>query len=66
MTLYEVEKTAILEALDLHKGNRTHTAKYLDIGLRTLQRKIKEYAVTGTVVPMWTPGPGRVDVVIDF
>lgn len=66
MTLYEIEKIAILEALALHEGNRTHTAKYLDIGLRTLQRKLKDYADTGVVIPFWKMDPRNVTVVTNF
>ena len=44
MTRYEQnEKDFILESLRLMKGNRTHAAKYIGIGLRTLQRKLKKY-----------------------
>lgn len=42
-TLAEVEKEYILAALDEMRGNRTIAAKELGIGLRTLQRKLKEY-----------------------
>ena len=41
--LDEVEKNVILRTLEALEGNRTHTAKVLGIGLRTLQRKIKQY-----------------------
>ena len=38
-----VEKSMILKTLRNQKGNRTHTARILGIGLRTLQRKLKRY-----------------------
>ena len=41
--LADVEKTMILKTLKAQKGNRTHTARILGIGLRTLQRKLKRY-----------------------
>jgi len=41
--LPEVEKKVIMETLKKYNGNRTVTAKVLSIGLRTLQRKLKEY-----------------------
>ena len=37
------EKLLILSYLNLHKGNKTHTARALGIGLRTLQRKLHLY-----------------------
>ena len=43
----EIERLAILETLDLTKGRRAEAAKILGIGLRTLQRKIKEYREAG-------------------
>ncbi|MGD1148558.1 MAG: sigma-54 dependent transcriptional regulator [Thermoanaerobaculaceae bacterium] len=39
----EIEKEAILRTLELTKGHRAKAAQLLDIGLRTLQRKLKEY-----------------------
>lgn len=41
--LARIEKHHILIALEAHKYNRTRTAKTLGIGLRTLQRKLKQY-----------------------
>ncbi len=42
-TMAEIERQAILETLELFDGHRAKTAKALGIGLRTLQRKLKEY-----------------------
>jgi two-component system response regulator FlrC len=42
-TMAEIEKEAILTALQASGGNRRKAAERLDIGLRTLQRKLKEY-----------------------
>ena len=41
--LKEIEKIVILRTLQDQKYNRTHTAKVLGIGIRTLQRKLKQY-----------------------
>jgi DNA-binding NtrC family response regulator len=46
-TMDEIERDAILEALEASGGNRERTARRLGIGLRTLQRKIKEYRDQG-------------------
>jgi len=43
MTLRQVEKDLIQKTLARTEGNRTRAAKILQIGVRTLQRKIKEY-----------------------
>jgi transcriptional regulator with PAS, ATPase and Fis domain len=42
-TLAFVQKQHILRVLENANGNRTQAAKTLGIGLRTLQRKLKEY-----------------------
>ena len=42
-TMAEIEREAILTALQVSGGNRRRAAEMLDIGLRTLQRKLKEY-----------------------
>jgi DNA-binding NtrC family response regulator len=43
LTLCEMEKRAILEALDHTKGDHTLAAQLLGIGRTTLYRKLKEY-----------------------
>ena len=43
VTMDEIERRAILQALETTGGNRTKAAEMLGIGLRTLQRKLKEY-----------------------
>jgi DNA-binding NtrC family response regulator len=43
--LFDIEKKAILEALDKHRGNKSETARVLGIGLRTLYRKLNQYGV---------------------
>jgi DNA-binding NtrC family response regulator len=47
LTMDEIERRAILDALEKTGGNRTQAAELLGIGLRTLQRKIKDYRVAG-------------------
>lgn len=42
-TMAEIEKDAILQTLDYTDGHRARAAGLLGIGLRTLQRKLKEY-----------------------
>ncbi len=39
----EIEREAILKAIDYTDGHRARAADLLEIGLRTLQRKLKEY-----------------------
>jgi DNA-binding NtrC family response regulator len=43
ITLASLEKEAILRALQRNDGNRTLTAEQLDVSVRTIQRKIKDY-----------------------
>lgn len=43
MTLADVERAVIIAALRRNNANRTRTAQILGIGIRTLQRKIKQY-----------------------
>lgn len=43
--LFDIEKKAILEALDKSRGNKAEAARTLGIGLRTLYRKLKQYGV---------------------
>jgi len=43
MPLSEIEKRAILEALDYTKGDHSLAAHLLGIGRTTLYRKLKEY-----------------------
>ncbi len=45
MTLADIERLVILETLRRRNNNRTHSAKALGIGIRTLQRKLKEYGI---------------------
>jgi len=49
--LEEIEKACILNALRVHKGNRTHAAKALGIALRTMRNRIAEFRAAGVPVP---------------
>ena len=42
-TMAQIEREAILQTLDYTDGHRARAAGLLEIGLRTLQRKLKEY-----------------------
>jgi DNA-binding NtrC family response regulator len=46
-TMDQIEREAILRTLKETGGNRTRAAEVLGIGLRTLQRKLKEYGEPG-------------------
>lgn len=45
ITLKELEKKLIIETLEAQKNNRTKTAQILDISVRTLRNKLKEYQI---------------------
>jgi transcriptional regulator with GAF, ATPase, and Fis domain len=45
--LRDIERDAILAALAAHDGNRRKAAEQLDIGLRTLYARLKEYGLSG-------------------
>lgn len=46
MSLDDIERSVIMQTLIQQRFNRTHAARALGIGLRTLQRKIKLYRET--------------------
>ena len=46
-TLDDIERGVILEALEYHSGNRTHTARSLGISIRTLRNKLADYRGMG-------------------
>jgi DNA-binding NtrC family response regulator len=48
-TMADIERQAILDTLDRTGGKRAEAAKILDIGLRTLQRKLKDYKEAGYI-----------------
>jgi DNA-binding NtrC family response regulator len=46
LNMEAVEKQAIMKALEKTKGNRLKASQLLGIGLRTLQKKLKDYGMT--------------------
>jgi two-component system response regulator HydG len=50
-SMKELERRAILSALDRHRGNRSRTAKELQISLHTLWRKLKAYQSESATIP---------------
>src|SRR4029077_12727066 len=48
-TMADIERQAILETLSRTGGHRARAADILGIGLRTLQRKLKEYKDEGYI-----------------
>lgn len=49
--LDELEREAVVQALERHEGNRTHAAKSLGISVRTLQRKLKAWGINEDEAP---------------
>jgi two-component system, response regulator FlrC len=64
LALADLERLAIEEALRREKGNRTHAARLLGIGLRTLRNKLRAWREEAISLPaISTPGqelPGRI------
>ena len=50
LTMDELEKNHILRALESTNGNRTKTSELLDINVRTLRNKIRQYKIEGEAV----------------
>ena len=44
-TMKDLERQAILDALEQPQGNRTHAAAALGIGRRTLQNKLRQFGL---------------------
>lgn len=49
ITVGEAERILILHTLNKHGNNKTRTAKILDISVRTLRNKLKEYQAAGAL-----------------
>jgi two-component system, response regulator FlrC len=66
LDLGELERLAITEALRRVRGNRTHAARLLGIGLRTLRNKLRAFRDAGVQVEpagaaggqLWPTSPG--------
>jgi len=52
LTMEELERLAIVHALEQTAGNRTHAAVKLGISVRTLQRKLRQYEGDGQNKPI--------------
>jgi len=50
-TLADVEREHILETLACCEGNRTHAAKFLDISLRCLRMKLRDFEQSAASPP---------------
>lgn len=42
-----LKRSAILKAIEQFDGNRTRTAEFLEISARTLQRKLRDWGLSG-------------------
>ena len=51
LTMEQLERLAIIEALRQCSGNRTHAADLLGISVRTLQRKLRQYQAESPLDP---------------
>lgn len=51
VTLEDMEKMVIKKAFQFYGGNKTLTAKSLGIAIRTLDKKLEEYAADHADVP---------------
>jgi hypothetical protein len=49
--LWKVERDAIIETLEYFSGNRTRTANALEISIRSLRMKIRQYQRQGHWIP---------------
>jgi DNA-binding NtrC family response regulator len=53
MTLKEIEKNAILSALQQCHWRRREAAKILGVTTRTIENKIARYREEGMEIPLW-------------
>lgn len=51
LTLEEIERASIIQALKFFYGNRTHAAEALGIALRTMTNKLTKYKAQGYDIP---------------
>ena len=51
LTLKEMEKSMIFDALNRVKGNRTQASRILGISVRTMRNKLQEYEAEGEAIP---------------
>jgi DNA-binding NtrC family response regulator len=50
-TVGEIERELVLQTLARCDGNRTRAARVLDVSVRTLRNKIRQYSADGIAVP---------------
>ena len=66
VSIWEMERDLILKTLERVNGNRTHAAKLLDISIRTLRNKLREYRDVeirpANSTGQCLPNPGEVSV----
>jgi two-component system response regulator FlrC len=64
MSIWEMERTLIFQTLERVNGNRTHAAKLLDISIRTLRNKLREYrqldSAPANLTGQGLPGPSEI------
>jgi DNA-binding NtrC family response regulator len=53
-TVGEIERELVLQTLARCHGNRTRAARVLDVSVRTLRNKIRQYSAEGIDVPVHT------------
>jgi DNA-binding NtrC family response regulator len=63
MTLSQIEKRTIIEALDYTKGDYNTAAQLLGIGRTTLYRKLKKYRLEDLAIPSLKPEWSPADAV---
>lgn len=51
MTIEVIEKEVILQALKFYRGNKSMTARSLDISVRTLHNKLERYGMPQEPLP---------------
>jgi two-component system response regulator FlrC len=63
MSIWEMERALIFQTLERVNGNRTHAAKLLDISIRTLRNKLREYrqldSAPANLTGQRLPGPSE-------
>ncbi len=70
LTLAEMERKLIEATFNRFAGNREKTAKALQIGIRTLSGKLREYGYPprggpGSNLKAWTPAPSIVPAPVE-
>ena len=61
-SLEDLERAAVQQALEQHRGNRTHAARELGISVRTLQRKLKAWRLPILTLHHYSAGPSGITI----